>query len=119
MDSELLKTVGQVAGIGGVALGVFLILFREVIRKQIFPSLTKAQAYRLLSLVVILVWSVALAGIGAWVYTSVAADPQPATLNQQSQGSQSPNVGQVKGDVTISINQPSSESPAQPEAESP
>ena len=35
MDTELLKVVGQVAGIGGLALGVFLLLFREIIRKKI------------------------------------------------------------------------------------
>ena len=48
MDTELIKTVGQVAGIGGVALGVFLLLFRDLIRKQIFPMLAKREAYRLL-----------------------------------------------------------------------
>lgn len=73
MNQEILKTVGQVAGIGGVALGVFLILFREVIRKNIFPDLSKDHAYRLLRLIVILVWSVAIAGIAAWVFVSVDA----------------------------------------------
>jgi hypothetical protein len=69
MDTEMIKTVGQVAGIGGIALGVFLLLFRDLIRKQIFPMLAKREAYRLLRLVAVLVWSVALAGIGAWVWT--------------------------------------------------
>lgn len=46
MDTQILKTVGQVAGIGGLALGVFLLLFEDTIRKQIFPTLTKAYAYR-------------------------------------------------------------------------
>lgn len=70
MDVELIKAAGRIAGIGGVALGVFLILFREVIRKSIFPMLTREHAYRLLKLIVILVWSIALTGIGAWVWTS-------------------------------------------------
>lgn len=70
MDVELIKAAGRIAGIGGVALGVFLILFREVIRKSIFPMLTRERAYQLLKLIVILVWSVALTGIGAWVWTS-------------------------------------------------
>ena len=48
MDTELIKTVGQVAGIGGIALGVFLLLFRDLIRKQIFPTLAKREGYRLL-----------------------------------------------------------------------
>ena len=75
MDAEVLKTVGQVAGIGGLALGVFLLLVRDIIRKSIFPTLTKAQGYRLLTLIADLIWTVALAGIGArvWVETSPTA----------------------------------------------
>lgn len=68
MDTELLKAVGQIAGIGGVALGVFLLLFREVIRKKIFPMLPPAQAYQLLRMIIVAVWSVAIVGIAAWVY---------------------------------------------------
>jgi len=70
MDAEILKIVGQVAGIGGIALGVLLLIFRDVIRKKIFPMLTKEQAYKLLRLILVLVWIVALAGIGAWVWVS-------------------------------------------------
>lgn len=69
MDTELLKTVGQIAGIGGIALGVFLLLFRELIRKSILPRLPAREASRFLTLIAVLVWSVALAGIGAWVWT--------------------------------------------------
>jgi hypothetical protein len=72
VDSTILKVVGQVAGVAGIALGVFLLLFRDVIRKQIFPELTKQQAYRLLTLVLILVWSIAVCGIVAWVWGSLA-----------------------------------------------
>ena len=70
MDAELLKVVGQVAGIGGLALGVFLLLFREVIRKKIFPMLPPAEAYRLLRLIIVAVWSVAVVGIAAWFFSA-------------------------------------------------
>ena len=69
MDADLLRTVGQIAGIGGLALGVFLLLFRDIIRKQIFPQLAKKDAYRLLRLISILVFLIAAFGIGAWVWT--------------------------------------------------
>lgn len=36
---------GQIAGIAGIAVGVFLVLFREVIRKNIFPTLSKKQSF--------------------------------------------------------------------------
>lgn len=68
MGTDLLKTLGQIAGIGGISLGVFLLLFRDVIRKNIFPKFKNEQlAYRLLRLIVILVWSVAILGIIVWV----------------------------------------------------
>jgi FOG: HEAT repeat len=67
IDPEILKVVGQVAGIGGIAIGALILLFRDIIRKNIFPSLVKQQAYKLLVLIVVLVWSVAIAGIVAWV----------------------------------------------------
>lgn len=41
MDAELLKTLGLVVGIGGIALGVFLLIFRDVVRRQIFGRLNK------------------------------------------------------------------------------
>lgn len=69
-DAEILKTVGKVAGIGGIAIGTFLILFREVIRKNIFSKLTKADTYLLMRWIILLVWSVAIAGIIAYVYSS-------------------------------------------------
>src|SRR5438128_7877237 len=48
MDPELLKTVSKVAGIGGIALCVVLLVFQDVIRKNIFPMLTKDHAYRII-----------------------------------------------------------------------
>ncbi|HEX3527104.1 MAG TPA: hypothetical protein VH988_08560 [Thermoanaerobaculia bacterium] len=66
MEGQILKVVGQVAGIGGIGLGIFLILFREVIRLKVFPRLGRREAYRVILLILILVWSVAIAGLTAW-----------------------------------------------------
>lgn len=79
MNQEILKTVGQIAGLGGIALGVLLILFREVIRKNIFPDLTKDAAYKLLRLIVVLVWSISIVGIAAWVYVSTVSQSHLVT----------------------------------------
>jgi len=70
METALLKVIAQAAGIGGISLGVLLLVFREVIRKNIFPKFKDEKlAYRLLRIMVVLVWSIAIIGIGAWVYT--------------------------------------------------
>src|SRR3982750_2049400 len=75
MDAETLKVVAQVAGIGGIALAVLLMVFREVIRKNSFPSLSQQEGYRLLRLVIISTWSIAIIGVGAWVYAKGQATP--------------------------------------------
>jgi len=33
MDIEILRSFGQIAGIGGLGFGVLLLIFREVIKK--------------------------------------------------------------------------------------
>jgi hypothetical protein len=68
--SSLLLTVGKFAGIGGIALGVLLLIFREVIRKNIFPNLAQVQGYRIIRLIVVLTFCIAAFGIAAWVYVT-------------------------------------------------
>jgi hypothetical protein len=103
MDSELLKTLGQALGIGGLALGIFFLLFREVIRKSIFPTLKKEDAYRLLRLITVLIWSVAVIGIAAWIW----GERKPTAQSVTTTGPQSPVVTDTKGDVRIDFNSPS------------
>lgn len=73
---SVLEIVGKVAGIGGIALGVFLLLYRDIIRKLIFPRLTKEQAYHFLRLIAVLVWTTAIAGLIAWTYVATQANAQ-------------------------------------------
>lgn len=92
MGADLLKTMGQIAGIGGLALGAFLLLFRDVIRKRVFPQLTKRDAYRLLRLVAILVFSISALGVlaGIWAGTEgpvVAGDRIDADCSTVNTGS--------------------------------
>src|SRR4029453_11586714 len=67
MNADLMKTLGEIAGIAGISVGVLLLVFRDIIRKEIFPQLTKPQGFRVLRLIIISVWTVALVGVGAWV----------------------------------------------------
>lgn len=92
MDTELFKTVGQVAGIGGLALGVFLLLFRDIIRKNIFPTLPPPEAYRLMRLITGAVWSVTIVGIIAWVYLETR-EPAAATSPSATVGTGIGNAG--------------------------
>jgi hypothetical protein len=73
LEAQVLQAVGKVAGIGGLALGVFLLLFREVIRKNIFPTLSDDHAYRLIRQFMSLTFAVAISGVVAWTYVAAAA----------------------------------------------
>lgn len=70
MDSNLFKIAGVVAGIGGIALATVILIFREVIRKEIFPQLTKHQAYNLLNRIIVLTFVIGALGIGAYIVTA-------------------------------------------------
>jgi tetratricopeptide (TPR) repeat protein len=81
MEANFFKTLGQIAGIGGISLGVLLFILRDIIRKRIFPKFKNEKlAYRLLRLIVVVVWSVAIIGIAAWVITSISAKKLADTI---------------------------------------
>lgn len=67
MDHEIFKIAGAVAGIGGIALAAVIFIFREIIRKEIFPRLTKGQGYRLLNRIVVLTFVIGVLGIVAYL----------------------------------------------------
>jgi len=98
MDLAILKDIGQVAGIGGIALGVVLLVFRDIIRKNIFPRLPPKEAYRLLRLIVGAVWSVAIVGIAAWVYGSTAP-----SMSASTKAPNSPIIQNESGNATVVI----------------
>ncbi len=67
----------MVAGVAGMALGVFLTLFREVIRKRIFSQLTERQSYQVVLFFMLMVWLVAGFSIYQYFY---GVEEVPATL---------------------------------------
>jgi len=78
MDVQIFRILGGIAGLAGIAVGMILLLYREIVRKNIFPTLTRTDAYRLLRMIAILSWSVAIFGIFGWVWST-------ATLHRSEQ----------------------------------
>lgn len=70
-------------------MGVLLLIFREVIRKNIFPTLTNQNAYRTIRLLLLLTFTIAAFGIGAWVYVSSMASTAIVKPTAGSAGSDS------------------------------
>jgi hypothetical protein len=66
LNTALFDTFGKRSGIGGIAVGVLLVLFRELIRKQFFPSLPVSEAYHVLLIIILLTFAIAVAGLVTW-----------------------------------------------------
>ena len=70
---DVLVELGKIAGIAGICVGAFTLIFRDVIRKKIFPTLPAGHAYRLLRLIIVCAWSIALIGIVLWQLPVIVA----------------------------------------------
>ncbi len=71
MDLNALAGLGKIAGIAGIAVGALVLIFSGVIRKNIFPGLTKDQGYKVIRMIVMIAGAIAFVGLGAWVYRDV------------------------------------------------
>lgn len=84
--TQILEVVGRIAGIGGLSLAVVLLIFKDVIRKNVFPMLTQEQAYQILNRIVVLVTVVAIIGILSWLVSEIIPDvfppPNPRPLTK-------------------------------------
>lgn len=114
MDFETLKGFGQIAGIGGLSLGVFFLLFRDVIRKNVFSKMSQANSYRLMRQLLFLVWSIAILGIGVWAVLQLRS-PQSeensvpvngsSTVIQTGDGSQGAILNNSQGVIVLESNE--------------
>ena len=98
MDFDWLKSSGAIAGIGGIAVASVAFVFREVIRKEVFPRLTKVQAYKLLNRIITLIFIIGVLGLLAYgivsfrtksnysQQTETGPSPTPAIHNKNENG---------------------------------
>lgn len=82
MEADVLKNLGQVAGLGGLAVGTFLLLMRDIIRKDIFSRIAGIHTFRLFRLAMILIWSIAIFGMLIWAFADRFTISQSAATNQ-------------------------------------
>ncbi len=68
---DVMEVVASIAGIGGIAIALALYVFRDIIRKKIFPTLQQKQAYRLIGYIIAATTLISLAGIVAWVIVKI------------------------------------------------
>ena len=84
METKLLTSLGKIAGIGGIALGVVLLVFQGVLKTKFLPDtgLTNSQAYGVIQISLVLTFGIAATGLIAWVMTRSLRknDPLPPWL---------------------------------------
>jgi hypothetical protein len=61
-----IEAFGKIAGLAGLALAVFLTLFRQIIAKSILSALPAETSYRFLRLAMILIWTATLFALLLW-----------------------------------------------------
>jgi hypothetical protein len=84
LDLDTLKSFGQIAAPAGLAIGAFLYIARDIVAKNIFPTLTKQHAYQVVVVLAFMAWTVALAGIATWAYVTTHSPAKPDTAVTQA-----------------------------------
>jgi hypothetical protein len=82
MESKILSSLGKIAGVGGIALGVFLLIFQGVLQKQFLPQagLGSAQAFAIILSLMILTFGIAGIGVMAWLIGRTVGPKAPVPV---------------------------------------
>ena len=59
----MLETLTKIGGVTALAVGVFYLLYREIIRRNIFVSLSRTQTFAMFLTIAVLVWAVAMTAL--------------------------------------------------------
>jgi tetratricopeptide (TPR) repeat protein len=70
--NDLFSVLGQVAGIGGLSIGLILVITRDIIKKK---GKISTKIFRLIRLSIIFSFIIALLGILSWVYVKTFPKP--------------------------------------------
>lgn len=69
-ENSVLKTVGAVAGIGGIAIAVLMLIYRELIRSNLLSIIQPDHAAAIIAAIVILTFFVEIFGVYCWLVNS-------------------------------------------------
>jgi hypothetical protein len=69
MNADLIEAVGKYAGLAGFSLGLILLVFRTLLKSNIFPTLNNEQGYSLMRLLIVCTFSAGIIGVAAWTLT--------------------------------------------------
>jgi hypothetical protein len=77
-----LEKLGKVAGIGGIAIGAIVLIFRDIIAREIFTTLPPELTYDLLRLIIILAFVIGLVGVLGWIWQQYIDRTRPIPVGR-------------------------------------
>jgi hypothetical protein len=80
MNVSLLSNLGKIAGLGGIALGVFVLLFNGVLQEKILQQgvgLGQSQAFSMLMCLMTFTFGIAAIGVIAWLIAQTIGPERP------------------------------------------
>jgi hypothetical protein len=80
---QALKVLAEAAGLGGIAVGLTLYLYRDVIRSKFLRQLNQKQSFIILLVMITLAWSIAIAGIVSYVVLSRSEKEKVAYIDER------------------------------------
>lgn len=69
--NPLFDTLGKIAGLGGLSLGILLTIFIKIIGKNIFPALNNEHSFRIIRLIIVLTFIISFSGLVMWFVLSL------------------------------------------------
>jgi len=86
MESKMLSSLGKIAGLGGIALGIFLLVFQGVLQKQLLPQagLRSEEAFAVILSLMILTFGIAAIGVVAWLLGRTVGPKAPVPVPAMS-----------------------------------
>lgn len=66
MDNEIIQKFAEIAGIGGVCVGTFLTIAREILKLNIFANINAKQTVSILKILILLSFVIAVLGIAVF-----------------------------------------------------
>jgi hypothetical protein len=94
VSMSVLTSLGQIAGLGGIAVGMVVLIYRDVLRNRLLARLSASQSFQILTLIIVLAWGIGVAGVVGWLAaptsrgspTPISQEKCNSTINDNSGG---------------------------------
>lgn len=72
MDTDLLGSLGKIAGIAGISIGALVLIFRSIIHENFLSKMSQEHSYKITNRIVSFAGLLAVAGLVSWMYLKVS-----------------------------------------------